>query len=101
MAPYWFSAKAEMRTGEDIGQHGLLVAHDAAGLDVHDDGAAGKLLQLSLEGQGYVADDGTFDGIDFRIGQGDGSLGQRGSAGKQHDQYQGDAKQLLHLDIPP
>ena len=84
---------------QDVGQDGLLVAHDAAGLDVNQDLAAGQLFQLGFEGQGHVADDGAFDGVHFRVGQGD--LGQRRGAAQQHDQNQCDAKQLFHWGIPP
>ena len=84
---------------QDVGQDGLLVAHDAAGLDVNDDFAAGQLFQLGLESQGHVADDGAFNGVDLGVGQGD--LGQRGRAAQQHDQNQCDAKQLFHWGIPP
>ena len=87
-------------TGQDVAQDALLVAHDAAVLDVNQNFAAGQLFQLVLEGQGHVADDGAVHGVDLSVGQGHG-LGQSRGAGQNHGQHENDAKQFLHEGVPP
>ncbi len=81
---------------EQVVQDLVFAAQHAAGLDVDHNGAAGELFHLGLEGLGHFAHDGAVQGVHFSIGQGDGILGQRGGAAKQHSQYEYDAKKLFH-----
>ena len=84
---------------EDVGKDGLLIAHDAAGLNVDQNGAAGQLFELLFESKGYVADNGTLNGVDFRVGEGNGLISGCGNGAqrKDHAQCHGECQELFHL----
>ena len=74
-----------------------LRAQHAAGLDVDDDLALGKLLNLLLEGSRNLAHNGPLKRVDLGIGQLHGRRHSGRSAERNYqDQEQG--KQLLHND---
>ena len=83
---------------QDVGKDGLLIAHDAAGLDVDHDVSAGQLFQLLFESQSHVTNDRTFDGVDFRIGQGNRLCGSRHCADcKNHAQGHQKCQGFFHF----
>ena len=89
---------------QDVGEDSLLIAQNAAALQVDKNLAAGQFFQLCLESPGYVADDRAFlsvffgsgrNGVHFGIGQGD-RIRQRGSAAQHQCQGKQNTKQFLH-----
>ena len=90
---------ADVAAAEQVVEDLILGAENAAGLDVNQNGAAGQLFELCLEGLGHFADGGAFEGVDFRVGEGDGLVSGSGDSAqrKNHAQCHGECQKLFHL----
>ena len=90
---------ADVAAAEQVVEDLILGAENAAGLNVNQNGAAGQLFELCLEGLGHFADGGAFEGVDFRVGEGDGLVSGSGDSAqrKNHAQCHGECQNLFHL----